>query len=288
MELKDIRDILSFSAFRPEPDNPRFAWNQRFPKRRSVFVNLSRGRVSWAMLGKNGRVEDVGDMDGEFAEVAEQMGEVWRANSEDGWIGLSLNNRFIITLEHNLSRKKGWEEELRRNPKTVLGSKYDRTKRYAIQHNPETSASIVMACDESIIRSLEESMRNYNLRAARICCGLFGMTGGLLDQVAKDNTLKKQDLVLITWLDGSICVLRQHNGQWQDLRCRSGLGQDDKTAVSQILSPFLESAQPNTRVLLLEDGRDPSFAKEYRSLLGQLQVIDHSTENQLWELMAKA
>ncbi|HRQ90777.1 MAG TPA: hypothetical protein PLA50_18450, partial [Bacteroidia bacterium] len=117
MEFKDIKDVLTFAAFRPEPDNPRFTWQQRFPKRKSVLVNVSRGHCTWAFVSRKGTIEDTGEADGEFTEVAAQMADAWRAGTEDGWIAVSLNNRFIIGLEHNLSRKKGWQEELRLNPK---------------------------------------------------------------------------------------------------------------------------------------------------------------------------
>ncbi|MEM9017924.1 MAG: hypothetical protein AAGC68_13000, partial [Verrucomicrobiota bacterium] len=60
MELKDIKEVLTFAAFRPEADNPKFAWPQRFPKRKSVLVNINRGSVSWCTLNKKGSVEDTG------------------------------------------------------------------------------------------------------------------------------------------------------------------------------------------------------------------------------------
>ncbi len=120
MEFKDIKDVLTFAAFRPEADNPRFHLAAAFPQEgRSVLVNISRGHCSWAFINRKGVVEHTGEADGEFTEVASQMGDQWRSNSEDGWIGISLNNRFIISLEHNFSRKKGWQEELRLTPKSV-------------------------------------------------------------------------------------------------------------------------------------------------------------------------
>lgn len=287
MEFKDIKDVLSFAAFRPEPDNPRFSWAQRFPKRKSVLVNISRGRCSWACVNRRGEIENTAEADGEFVEVAAQMADVWRASTEDGWIGISLNNRFIITLEHNLSRKKGWQEELRLNPKTILGTKHDRTKRYAIHHNPETSASLVMACDDSMVKAIEEALRSHNLRSARICSGLFATTAHLLNRIAAENSLKSQDLIVVIWLEGSLCVVRQKNGQWQDLRSRSGIPAGDDATVSQMLRPFVEKAEPSTRVLLMEDRRSGGFTSSYLSHVGNLHVTDATDEHNLWNLLAK-
>ncbi len=287
MEFKDIKDVLTFAAFRPEPDNPRFTWAQRFPKRRSVLVNVSRGRCSWACLNRKGQVENTGEAEGEFPEVAAMMADTWRGATEDGWIGVSLNQRFIITLEHNLSRKKGWQEELRLNPKSVLGTKYDRTKRYAVHHNPETSASLVMACDDSMVKAIEEAVRNLNLRVARICTGLFATTAHLLNRVNADSAMKSQDLIIVTWVDGSVCLVRQKAGQWQDLRCRSGIGAGDESTVGQMARPFLEKAEPATRILLMEDRRGGGFSSTYLKQFGNRHVTDVTEDHNLWNLLAR-
>lgn len=287
MELKDIKDVLTFAAFRPEADNPKFTWPQRFPKRKSVLVNISRGHVSWCYLNKKGQIEDIGEADGEFVEVAGQMCDNWASHTEDGWIGVSLNNRFIISLEHNLSRKKGWQEELRQSPKSILGTKYDRSKRYALHHSPETSASLMMACDDSMIKTIEETMRSRNLRPGRICVGLFAMTANLLNRIATDTALKSQDLIIATWLDNSLCVLRQKAGQWQDLRCRSGLQPNDEATVSQMLRPFIDAAESGTRVLLMEDRNNGEFTKNYLPLFGNLNVTDVTEEHNLWNILGQ-
>lgn len=287
MDLKNIKEVLSFAAFRPEADNPKFAWPQRFPKMKSVLLNVGRDNCSWAFLDRKGAVESVGSADGEFVDVAAQMADQWQAGTEDGWVGVSVNNRFIISLEHNLSRKSGWEEELRQNPKSILGTKHDRTKRFAIHHNPETSASLVMACDDSMIKTIEDGMRSHNLRPARICSGLFAMTANFLNRVASENTLKNQDLILVTWLDGSLCVLRQKKGQWQDLRCRSGLPPQDEMTVNQMIKPFVEAAEPSTRVLLMEDRKQGGFSQKYLPLFGNLHVTDATEDHNLWNILGK-
>lgn len=287
MEIKDIREVLTFAAFRPEADNPRFSWGQRFPKRKSTIVNISRGHVSWCFLNKKGEIDDIGEADGEFVEVASMMSDHWQAHTEDGWIGLSLNNRFIISLEHNLSRKKGWEEELRQNPKSILGTKHDRTKRYALHHNPETSASLLMACDDSMVKTIEEAMRSRNLRPARICVGLFAMTANLLERISRDSAMKAQDLILVTWLDNSLCVIRQKGGQWQELRCRSGLQPGDNATVSQMLRPFLDAAEPSTRIVLMEDTKNGEFSRNYLPLFGNLAVSDVTEEKNLWSILSR-
>ena len=143
----------------------------------------------------------------------------------------------------------------------------------------------MMACDESLIKSVEESMRNHNLRAARICCGLFAMTGHLLNRINSDATLKSQELIVVTWCDGSLCVLRQKNGQWQELRSRSGLAEGDSSAVQQMLRPYIEKASPETRVVFMGETAENEFTKNYMSLLGNLQVTDVTEPHQLWSIL---
>lgn len=286
MEFKDIKEVLTFAAFRPEADNPKFNWAQRFPKRKSVIVNISRGECSWAYLDKKNEVVDVGSAPGEFPEVAGDMGSAWHANTEDGWIGISLNNRFIFTLEHNLSRKKGWEDEIVANPKSILGSKYDRTKRYALHHSPESSASLLLSADESMIKATEETLRANNLRAARVCSGLFAMTANLLNRLAADPNLKQQDLIVITWNNGALSVLRQRSGQWQDLRCRSGISVSDENAIATVLKPFIDKADAKTRILFMGEDKKNDFADQYLPKLSTMNVSDVTEDNQLWNILA--
>ena len=254
---------------------------------KSVIVNVNRDSCNWAFINRKGGIDNIGEADGQFMDVAAQMADQWRLSSEDGWIGISVNNRFIISLEHNLSRKSGWADELRQNPKSILGTKYDRAKRYAIHHNPETSASLMMACDDSMIKTIEEVMRSHNLRPARVCSGLFAMTGNFLNRVAADNSLKSQDLILVTWLEGSLCILRQKNGQWQDLRCRSGLPPQDEMTVTQMINPFVEAADSSTRVVLMEDRKNGGFSQKYLPLFANLHVTDATDEYNLWNILAK-
>ncbi|MBL9154808.1 MAG: hypothetical protein JNK37_20170 [Verrucomicrobiales bacterium] len=287
MEFRDIKDVLTFAAFRPEPDNASAPWSRRFPNRRSVLVNVSRGRVDWCMLSKKQKVEDTGYADGEFIDVSASMADEWRSRTDDGWLGISVNSRFIITMEHNLSRKAGWEETIRNNPKSVLGTKYDRAKRYALYHSSETSSSLLMACDSSLIQSIEDSLRNHNLRPARICCGLFALTTQALTRIHSDNALKGQDILLITWVNQSLFVMRQKGGQWQDARCRSGLPPQDANAISQVVKPFLKDATPHTRILFMADEPGTEFERDYLPQLGNFSVTNLTEQHHLWNLMAR-
>ena len=145
MLLAEIKSVLSFAAFKPDADDSAVPWRQRFDGRKSVLLNVSRSQTSWRGMNKKGKLEDGGVMDGEFADVTPQRGEEWRGMTESGWCGLSVNHRFIISLENNLMRGDNCVSLLRTNPRAVLGPKYDRGKRYAVCHHPETTASLLLA-----------------------------------------------------------------------------------------------------------------------------------------------
>src|SRR5687767_10389253 len=99
--LEDIKGVLSFSAFRPDPDDVEIPWAKRFAGRRSLLLNVNRTHTSWRSLNKKARFQEVGSQDGEFAEIAPARAEEWRALTEGGWVNVSLNSRFIISLENN-------------------------------------------------------------------------------------------------------------------------------------------------------------------------------------------
>jgi hypothetical protein len=288
--LEEIKNVLTFAAFRPDPDDANIPWNKRFVKSRSLLLNVSRTQTSWRSINKRGRYQDAGSEDGDLPEAARQHAEEWRGMVDSGWCAVSLNNRFIISLENNLSRRENQAELLRLNPKAVLGAKCDRGKRYAIYHHPATTSSLLMACDDAFVKIAEDTLRGSNLRAGRICCGLFAMMEAKLNEIyALGKPEAQGSFMLVALCEGSIAALVQQNGQWTDLRCRSGVGMDSADAMFQIVSPLAQKIQPGTPVLFLHDGIHKNFAAEMLQQFqqnGQEDVQDISVEDQLWNTIS--
>ena len=163
MKLKDLKDVLTFRSFRPEPDDSGAPWRKRFPREKTLLLSVSRRRVNWLSLDKRGEFTDAGSMDGELKEVLATVGTELRTHTETGWCAVSLNHRFVITLEVNLSRRAGLEEQLRTNPKAALGAKAERGKRYNLIHNPESNTSLLLACDDDAIVKTEALLREHGL-----------------------------------------------------------------------------------------------------------------------------
>lgn len=282
--LDDIKGVLSFAAFRPDPDDPEISWNKRFNARRSLLLNVSRTHTSWRSINKRGKFQEGGSQEGDFNEVAPARAEEWRTLTDGGWVNVSLNNRFIISLESNLSRRENFRELLRSNPKAVLGAKFDRGKRYALFHHPDTTSSILMACDDAAVKVTEDMLRAQGLRAGRICCGLFALLENKLSEIYRSaRSEAKGSFLLIATCEGSIAALVQQDGQWTDLRCRSGVGTDSVDAMLQIVAPLVQKVPQGTPVLYVHDGTDERFSSSMMQQLSQIGGKDITTPDQLWD-----
>ena len=132
MKLKDLKDVLTFRSFRPEPDDSSAPWRKRFPREKTLLLTISRRRVSWMCLDRRGEFTDAGSMEGELKEVLATVGSDLRAHTDNGWCAISLNHRFVLTLEVNLSRRAGLEQQLRTNPKAA-----NSTLRYYLRRQVE-------------------------------------------------------------------------------------------------------------------------------------------------------
>ena len=117
MLLEEIKSVLSFAAFRPDADDPNISWSKRFENRKALLLNVSRNQTSWRGINRKGKFEEGGMQEGEFADIAPQRAEDWRGMTDGGWCVVSLNNRFIISLENNLMRGDNCMHLLRTNPR---------------------------------------------------------------------------------------------------------------------------------------------------------------------------
>jgi len=293
MKLKDIKDVLTFRSFRPEPDDHSAPWTRRFTRESTLAMNIGRRRITWTALDKQGEFRDSGAADGEFKDLAVQMGPEWKALTDNGWCSVSLNQRFVITLEVNVSRRAGLEQQLRTNPKSVLGAKAERGKKYWLQHNPESNTSVLLSVDEEAINKTTSLVKDAGLSAGRICVGIYGMLLDLIDQVAEARRARAVtnpgepfgSVVMIACCDGSVCALSQREEQWMELRSRTDLYTDDMTPVLDIVLPLIQNAGPNTNIVFMNTEPDCQFPELLRQRIPGALVSDVSVPSQLWKLI---
>jgi hypothetical protein len=286
--LEDITEVLSFAAFRPDPDDSQISWKDRSVNRRSLLININRANTCWRAVNKRGKFQEAGSQDGEFTEIVTGRAEEWRSLTDGAWCSLSINNRFIISLENNLSRRENYLELLRTNPRAILGAKYDRGKRYALFHHPDTTSTLLMACDDAAVKSAEDCLRGNGLKTGRVCCGLFAMLELKLKEIYEDKKPEaKGNFMLLATCEGSIAALVQQGGHWTDFRCRSSVGTENVDAMVQIIAPQVQKLQNGTPVFFVHDGNNPRFASELMGHLESIGAQDVSTEDLLWRILGE-
>lgn len=286
MLLDEIKSVLSFAAFKPEADDANVSWSKRFEGRKTLLINVSRNQTSWRGVNKKGKLEDGGVMDGEFADIAPQRADEWRMLADGGWCVVSINNRFIVSLENNMMRGDNCTNLLRTNPRAVLGPKYDRGKRYALCHHPDTTASMLLACEESMVKVTEDVLKSIGIRPGRVCCGLFAlMENAIFDLYTSKRNSLATNMALIAACEGSISIILQQDAQWKELRCRSGLGPDAVETSLQIITPLLQKLPEGSPIHFVSDGQDLKFRNDLLGHLDKFSPSDSTEEDLLWRII---
>ena len=287
MLLEDLQSVLTFNAFKPDADDYEISWAKRHLGRRTLLLNVSRNHVTWRAINKKGRFTDSGMQEGEFPEVVSARAEEWRSLCDGGWCSVSVNSRFIMSLESNLSRRENTVELLRVNPKAILGAKFDRGKRYALYHHPEAVSSLLMACDDTLVKSVEDTMRVNLLKPGRISCGLFAMVQNKLNDLYENKRPEARgNFLFVACCEGSIAALVQQGGQWTDLRCRAGVGSDVEGNI-QIITPLVQKLTEGTPTFFLHDGNDNGFGEGMMEQLSKIGAKNITEEDQLWKIIGQ-
>ncbi|MCB1100306.1 MAG: hypothetical protein R3F19_25240 [Verrucomicrobiales bacterium] len=295
MKLKDLKDVLTFAAFLPEPDDSGAAWNKRFPGKRTLLLNIGKDSTSWRVMDKKGVIGEAGKMEGPFKEILAQMAEEWKTLADDGWCAVSLNSRFVISLEINLSRRQGVEEVLRTNPKAALGAKAERGKRYNLAHNPESNTSMLLACDEDAIVKMEAQFKDADLQIGRVCIGVYAMMIDLIGQIhdarkaqlKEDPDAKIGPVLMVAACEGAVCAMTQREEQWLELRSRSDLYTDtDVSPIIDIIRPLIDNAGQDVHVVFMSDEQGSPFVELMGQQMPNIRVSDVSVPNQLWNIVS--
>jgi len=295
MKLKDIKDVLTFRSFRPEPDDGAASWQKRFPKDNTLLININKSAVAWAQIDKGDQISDGGAIEGTFKDVSTQLSDEWLMMTSEGWCAISFSTRYVISLEVNLSRRKGSEEQIKTSPKAALGAKAERGKRYAVRHNPESNTSVLLAVDEEMIKSVEKGGGEVGLKIGRVACGTFSLLTDLIDQVGEARRVHAEanpdsdlgTIVMIVCCKGSVCALTQQGDNWTELRSRTDLYEGDSMEpVMGIVLPLIENAGPGAHVVYMSDNVGSELPGLLQARLPNTKISDVTVENQLWKKLS--
>jgi len=292
--IKEIKNVLTFAAFRPEADDRSSTWTRRFPHQKTLLLNISKGKTSWKQLARKGQLMEGGELEGDFKDISSQMGLAWEDMTDEGWCCASLNSRYVISLETNLSRSKAIEDVIMTNPRAILGGRYEKGKRYAITHNPESNTSLVLSIDEDAIKKLETTFKENELKAGRICVGTYAMLRNLLEIVhdGKDTSTRGEGdegkgNLFVVCCEGSFCALLEQDDQWIELRSRSDLYTDSMDPVVDLLSSFAGRLAAGSNIFIVTDQAGSPLAPTLYERFPQLTISDFSKPDHLWSILAE-
>jgi hypothetical protein len=286
MNSIDLKAILNFSAFRPEPDDPSASWKKRFPAERTVLFGLGRAALTWRGVSRSGEPGDLESVRAEPKEALAQSSDHIKPLTEHGWCAVSLNTRYVISLETNLSRRTGSEDLLKTNARGVLGGRYERGKRYALTHNPETNSSILLTFDEDQTRKTESMFTEAGFRVGRVCCGAYVL---LKHALALLNTEKGSEKPVSTFYivccEGAVCALVQDQDRWLELRSRTDVYEEDLTPITDLLAPFHSRLSPDVGITLICDSPIEGLADRLSKVFPGREVSDLTQPAMLATLM---
>lgn len=254
--LKYVKAVLDFSAFRPEEDDPQASWKARLGGRPTALLHVGRNSLAYLTIDKKGELGEGEAQRGDLKEVFAELGPMIKDRVADGWCMVSLDSRYVLSVESNLSRKKGSEEALKKDPRSVLHARYEKGKRYAITHNPETNSSILLAMDEDNVKKVEALCKEQHLKPGRICCGAYVL---LRYALGTTNTKKGAEApfsaLYLACSNGSVCALLQEKDNWMELRSRPDLFEPggDLDPLLELLRPYEERLGPDRGLVVACD-----------------------------------
>jgi hypothetical protein len=249
--LNYIQSVLNFSAFRPEPDDSAFGWRSRFAGRKTALVYVGRSSLAFVPIDGKGGVGEGQEARGELKDLFTTIGPAIENETDHGWCQVSLDSRYVISLESNLSRKKGSEEAVKKDPRSVLHARFERGKRYAVTHNPESSTSLLLSYDEEFLKRTEVLCKEQGLRAGRLFCGAYVLLRHALGVTNyQKGSEKPLSALYIICCQGSVCILSQEKDSWVELRSRPDVYDDDLQPLFELIAPFKDRVAADTGLVL--------------------------------------
>jgi len=284
--LQYIKGILNFSVFRPEPDDPGAAWKKRFPGKTTVLLNIGRSGLSFSVIDSKGNVKFSDRRRGELRDLLVDFLPTVKENASDGWCAVSLDTRYVISIETNLSRKQGSELALKTDPRSVLHGRYERGKLYAVTHNPETNSSLLLSYDAEFVTKTEFALKERGLKLGRLLCGTYVLLRRALAETNKrKGTENPVSALFVAICSGSVCVLLQEKDNWVEIRSRPDVFLDDLQPLLDLITPFGERLSPEADIVLCCDEPVPGLPEKLGEVFPGHKLNDLSKPGLLAEIV---
>lgn len=283
--LNYVKGLLDFSAFRPEPDDPQAPWKSRFPGKATVLLNIGRASLGFSVIDATGKVKFSDRRRGELRDLFVDFLPVVKENASDGWCAVSLDTRYMISIETNLSRKRGSELALKNDPRSVLHGRYERGKVYAVTHNPETNSSLLLSYDSEFISKTEFTLKERGLKLGRLMCGTYVLLRHALSEMnTKKGTEEPLSALFLAVCSGSVCALLQESDNWVEIRSRPDVFFDDVQPFLDLVAPFAERLPDGAAVVLACDEPVPGLPEKLAGVFPGHELKDLTEEGLLAKL----
>lgn len=273
--LHHVKSVLDFSVFRPEPDDPEAAWKQRFPGRTTVLLDIGRSSLGFSVIDSKGKIKFSDRRKGELRDLFVDFLPVVKENASDGWCVVSLDTRYVVSIETNLSRKPGSETAIKIDARSVLHGRYERGKVYAVTHNPETNSSLLLSYDAEFIKKTELTLKERGLKIGRLCCGVYVLLRHALGVInTKKGTENPVNALYLAVCSGSLCALLQEKDNWVEVRSRPDVFFDDPQPLFELIAPFAERLAADGEVVLVCDEPVPGLPEKLAELFPGRKLND--------------
>jgi hypothetical protein len=223
----------------------------------------------------------------DLKEFLNANGEGIRHASDGGWSAASMHTRYVISLETNLSRRPGSEELVKSNPRTVLGGRYERGKKYAVTHNPETNSSILLTCDEEQVGRIENAFKENGFHLGRLCCGTYILLSHALSLVnVTKGSEKPASAFILVLCEGAVCALVQDQDKWIELRSRTDVYEpEDLSPAIELVAPFQARIPAEMPIVVVADTQLPGLIEQVAATFEGHTIQDCTQPNLLWNLI---
>ncbi len=207
-----------------------------------------------------------------------------------------MNSRYVISLENNLSRKPGVEEVIRTNPRAAIGSRYEKGKRYALTHNPESVASVLLSCEEEQIRRIETQLKECGLqtgaspaaptRCSRACSRRRTTAGSRSPRMPPTPAVARAGSMSCVAKAPCAPSCRAVNSG-PSCAHRSDIYTDSLDPVIDLLQPLTARLESGSELYIVADSDDTGIADQLRGRLDGVKIEDLSKPQHLWRVLAE-
>jgi hypothetical protein len=222
--MKSLKEILTFSAFKPEVEDPKYSLAQRLRGRAAVFANIGSvtAKVGVVVFDQKG-VEAMRDV--EVVRMTGQDNEIdlirKRANQYETDAVVLLSGQegsaFIVNTAMHTSHDL-FMEAVNNRISQVIGREPQPDTAYLPVVNPDRESTMVFAVSQ---KPMKRTINTLNEHGLKVAFAGFAMAGTFDYLVRRDYGLLSHERDLLIVDNTGTFLLRFEDGDWTQVSCRT-------------------------------------------------------------------